>query len=207
MNLTRVVPIALIVAVTNADLPVKAQNSYPYNSRSLAECYRNAPTGGYFDDLARGVCDLYQMLEETNQVAPRNYSVPSNVYQDGVDYITLGRDIRTSYESPTAYVWADGARGFISGEGDIYRITKQRADDGNIIYYLRVNSAPRIYRYNASRNSTGYTDVWSYSTGSGYLKCRVTMLTDDGRYLDSSQVTDVETNDMYPAIRALLAFQ
>jgi hypothetical protein len=197
-----------VIAATAIYSSAQAQNSpYPYNARSLAECYANAPRGGYFDDVARGVCDLQHTVNDINRMAPRDRSAPPNVFQDGIDYIALGRNIRTSYESPNAYIWADGARGFMSREGDIYRITKQVADDGNVVYYLRINSQPKIYRYNASQDSAGYTDVWSYSVRSGYLKCRVTMVSANGRYLSTPQITHVETQDMYPSIKTLLTFE
>ncbi len=127
-------------------------------------------------------------------------------HSQGIDYLTIGRNIRGLYENPTTYRWPDGARGVFGDDGSVVRITKQTAADGNVLYYMRLNQESRILRYNATRDSMGYTDVWSYSIGHNYLKARVTVLTDFGRYLNEPQIINVETNEMYPAFRTLLNF-
>lgn len=158
------------------------------------------------NDFARPICEHLIYLQSNPQ---RTGSQPQQAAPSApteINYITLGRDIQAVYENSQATVWPDGARGFIDSNSNIYRITKQVADDGNVLYYMRVNRTFRIMRYNASRDSTGYTDVWSHSMGNNYMKGRVTMMTDGGQYLASPQITDVETNDMYPSFKVLLAF-
>jgi hypothetical protein len=87
-------------------------------------------------------------------------------------------------------------------------VTNQRADDGSLMYYGRINSdRTLIIRYNSSNQSAGYTEIWEYVTRgprSGYLHCRVNIVSKNGRLLDKPEQTVVETNDMYDAIAVLL---
>lgn len=151
-------------------------------------------------------CVLGSVSPAYTQVNYQRQLSQYTTHSQGIDYLTIGRIIRGIYENPTTYRWADGARGVLSDDGSIVRITKQTAADGNVLYYMRLNQESRILRYNATRDSMGYTDVWSYSIGHNYLKARVTVLTDYGRHLSEPQIINVETNEMYPAFRTLLNF-
>lgn len=120
-----------------------------------------------------------------------------------VDLRTSGRDIMLMYETGNEIF-----PGIVAEEdydGNMVYVTRQITDDGNVVYYSRINNdRDFILRYNATRNSIGRTDVYSKTCSTGYLKARVTMLTDRGQYLSTPQVTQVETNDMYSGIRALI---
>jgi hypothetical protein len=162
-------------------------------------CPRPALRTDSFDGLVDALCDLMTELQSQQ-------NAPQPIYNQQPDLIEFGRNIRAVYETAYTHTWPNGVRGFVGSDNSIYRISKQVASDGNVLYFSRQDHSTRILRYNATRDAFGYTDVWSYSIGHNYLKARVTMLTDYGSYLNSPQITQVETNDMYPGLRSLLDF-
>jgi hypothetical protein len=162
-------------------------------------CPRPALRTDQFDGMLSLLCEFMTVLQTQQSASQTTYNQQPNL-------VEFGRNIRAVYETAYTHTWPNGVRGFIGSNNSVYRISKQVASDGNVLYFERQDHSTRIFRYNATRDAFGYTDVWSYSIGNNYLKARVTMLTDYGSYLNPPQITQVETNDMYPGLRSLLDF-